>query len=140
MKLLVALLACLISSFSFAQKIYRDRQTSIAAIENSGNSIHYFDRDTSVFYYFRYDENGEAQIIYKTDGDVVKKVMWVVRAQDVLAKITLKALSSAISLTMDKDIQGVFIAAGTCYYIGKARYEGVTDSDPIRYHLDIVIL
>jgi hypothetical protein len=66
--------------------------------------------------------------------------MWVVREQSILAKITLKALSTATSYTMDKDVEGVFIATGTFYYSGQARYEGVTDSNPVRYHLDIIIL
>jgi hypothetical protein len=130
----------LLVTSSFAQKIYKDRQASMDAIKNAGSEIKFFDADKSVFYYMRYDEDGEAQVIYKSEGEIVKRIMIVVRQQSQLVKRTLNAFKTATSCTPDKDIEGVFIAIGTIYYDGKARYEGISNDNPTKFYLEIIIL
>ena len=128
---------------SSAQKVYLEKQASIDAIEKAGSTIKYFDNDKSVFYYNRYDEIGETQVIYKAEDDVIKEVRLVCRDQRLVAKRALEAFRTASSApTVDKDIEGVFIATGTVYYDGKARYEGKTEyrHNENYYYLEIIIL
>ena len=140
---LLFIISCLTNHVSIAQKVYLDRQTSIDAIEKAGNAVKYLNDDKSGFYYNRYDEAGETKVIYKTEGDLVKRVMLVCSEWRLVAKRALEAFRTATSApSVDKDIEGVFIATGTVYYDGKARYEGKTDykHNDNYYYLEIIIL
>ncbi|SIT25077.1 hypothetical protein SAMN05421788_106236 [Filimonas lacunae] len=142
MRLLIFTLVVLLgSSVSHAQKIKKDRQSAIAEIKNNGRSVYPLNDDSNSFYYKRYDEEGDATVLYVCENDQVRKVLFICQDPTQVPKRSLQAFKTVNSgYEVDPIIKGVFKGTNSCYYEGKARYEGVNNYQDKKFYLEIVLL
>lgn len=124
---------------NFAQKIERNKQNAINEITREGKTVHKMDGDDNSFYYTRYDEIGEAIVLYTCEGNYVRKVVFICEDPTHVPKRALQAFKTAKNYKVDPDLQGVFTGTNSCYYDGNARYEGVQNFNSKKFYLEILL-
>jgi hypothetical protein len=55
-------------------------------------------------------------------------------------KRALQAFKTSKNYKVDPLIQGVFTGTNSCYYEGRARYEGVNNYNEKKFYLEIILL
>jgi hypothetical protein len=128
MKNLIVLLSVLASSFCNAQKLYKDKTATLAAITEKGYRYTEQYNNANVYWYKRYDSYGETTVKLTFEGNLLRKAVYghldptqtLNRLRDIYAKTTNQ---EADTFDPPSNGYGKGEASNTPYYLGKARYE-----------------
>jgi hypothetical protein len=123
-----------------SQKIKKNKDAAIAEITKAGSTVYTMKDAPNNFYYKRYDEKGDATVLYICEGNYVRKVLFICEDPSNVPQRLKESFRTAIDYNFDTPSPGVFTANETCYCDTKARYEGVNNYNEKKFYLEIILL
>lgn len=125
----ILLITIILSTFTAkAQKLYKDKTSTLNAVTEKGYTYAKDQKNSNVFWYKCYDSYGESLVQLTFDGNILRKAVYghldptqtLSRLKNIYAKTT-----NAEADTFDPPSNGYGKgeASNTPYYSGKARYE-----------------